>query len=186
MTLKTYISVLITVFFLACNTQVDEGKKILFNKHGISFTCPKDWKVTDEDYSEDGYYSLSIERRGFDESGIVNVVWFDYEIDLLESVETLKEGMTEETIYKYSDLEMEKMSKLSYNGQETLGFKYKASIIGVKHTGVIHTFNKDGKTVWLIVQEATEDSKKNKSGFKTIEDSFQVVDSSVSETETTP
>lgn len=145
-----------------------------FDKFGVSFTCPKGWSITEEeDFDGEGYY-LSIEKDGFTSSGIVTVTWVNGILDLSDWLDVFKEELKNNIVYKNSDLAFEAAVNNDYNSINSLASKFTATILGVKHQGIIHLFNYGDRTVAVLKQEALEDKAKNKLGFGIIEHSFKV------------
>jgi hypothetical protein len=148
--------------------------KSKFQKNGVSLTCPHGWKITDEENFDDEGYYLSIEKNGFNSSGLITISWY-YEILELENVMNVAlEELRNSFIHKNSNLKLGDLHENKYNCIDTAAVKFNMSIIGLKHQGTIHVFHKEGKTFCINKQEAIEDKEKNKEGFKIIEQSFVV------------
>ena len=171
---------LITIFAVllsACSTSPETP----FSQFGLSFTCPAGWRVSEtEDYGN-GWY-LSVEKSGFNSSGVLTVGKVDEEYEeLTEFLSVYKEGLEESPVF--SQLKFEKVTKVRYGNYQGIATCYTAKVLTIAHEGRIVAFSANGKTVCIIEQEATEDKNKNKAGFKTIEDSFSISEQSDSDEE---
>jgi len=75
--------ILIASIFLFI-TSCSESKPAKFERDGVLITSPTGWEITDQESIDDQGYYLSIEKDGFDSSGIVTMTWINGEIDLGE------------------------------------------------------------------------------------------------------
>ena len=64
--------------------------------------------------------------------------------------------------------------KNKFNNLNTTSLEFTASLLGLKHKGIIHFFYEKEKTFSLLMQEAIEDKAKNKTGFELIERSLKI------------
>jgi len=87
--------VLITVFFLSCNG-ITEPKKTSFDNNDISFTCLDGWSITEEDNLDGQGYCFSIEKSGFDSSGVMTLNYF------IEPFRVYSNSCRKERILEYS------------------------------------------------------------------------------------
>ena len=72
------------LLFLFITFSCKESIETKFEKDGVSLTCPQGWKITDqENFDDEGYY-LSIEKDGFDSSGLFSITWVNINLDLDE------------------------------------------------------------------------------------------------------
>ena len=155
-------------------TSCSESKPAKFERDGVSITSPTGWGITDEENIDDLGYYLSVEKDGFDSSGIITITWVNGEMDLNEWVYIYKEELENNIIYKNSNLNFKSVSEDSFNDINSTSLKFTASILGLDHEGNIHFFYKGDKTFAILIQQAIEDNTENKSGFDLIEKSFSV------------
>ena len=165
---------LAVLFIFAIFTSCQQSPETKFSKDGISMTCPAGWKITDEGPIEDQGYSISIEKDGLNSSGLLAVSWLNDSLDLNAYMEIYLEEMKGNAVYKTSNITFEPFSDSQYNKNNSLSVKYKLSLLSVAHTGVIHIFYGNNKTVAILRQEAVEDLGENKDGFELLERTFTV------------
>jgi len=145
-----------------------------FQKKGVSLTCPKGWKITDEENFDDEGYYLSIEKNGFNSSGLITITWYYEILELEEVMNVAIEELKKSFIHKNSNLKLGELHQNKYNFIDTAAVNFSMSTIGLKHRGEIHVFHKEGKIFCINKQEAIEDKGKNSEGYKIIENSFVV------------
>lgn len=161
---------IILVVLISCQ----ESPERKFEKDGITFVCPKGWKITEEQYIETGGYYLVVEKDGFNASGIVSISWINTEFDFNEWITIYKDELQDNIIYKNSDLTFGKTYPAEFNGVPATAIDFTANIVGLKHQGTILIFYESGKTFAVLKQQAVEDTINNEKGFETIENSFRV------------
>jgi hypothetical protein len=139
--------------------------------YGVSFICPVGWKVSD--VKDEGYsQTITVEKKGFNSSGILIITLFNEEYELNELLQNYKNGLKEQSVY--SNLKFQISTEGTYGQYKGLVCKYTASVLFLPHKGSIHVFNTKGKSVMILQQEATEDSETNKHGFKKMTESLTV------------
>ncbi|WP_405413280.1 hypothetical protein [Maribacter sp. Asnod1-A12] len=158
------------LFLFACS----ETQSSKFKDDGVSLTIPKGWQITDQENMNHQGYLLSIEKDGFDSSGLVTMTWINAEIDLNEWKTNYKEDFLNNIIYENSNLVFEDPTEDHYNNINCTSIKFNASLLGIEHDGVIYFFYEEYKTFAILVQQATEDAMVNKPGFDIIEKSFEI------------
>ncbi|GHT79051.1 hypothetical protein FACS189464_3490 [Bacteroidia bacterium] len=165
---RVSLVIIAAVLLSACATSPETA----FKQFGLSFTCPAGWTVGEtEDYGNGCY--LSVEKNGFNSSGLVTVTKVDEEYDeLTDFLSVYREGLEESPAF--SQLQFGKATTVRYGSYQGIAISYSAKALTVAHKGRIVAFSVNGKSVCIIEQGADEDKDKNKAGFKTIEDSFTV------------
>lgn len=149
---------------------------VKYNNEGISFVCPTGWKITDdESYYGLGHY-LAIEKDGWGSSGILTLTWLDGESDPESYLNDLKSDLKNNIIYRKSDMSFGEHYESKYNNLTSLAVDFTVTTLGIAHQGKIHTINIGGRSVTIIIQEATEDAAINKAGFEKLESSFKVLE----------
>jgi hypothetical protein len=151
-----------------------EAPETKFDRDGISLICPKGWKITEQENIEDQGFYLSMERDGFDASGLVSVSWVNNELALEDWLDIYREELANNLIYKNSNLTFSDPYEAEYNGLPSQAMTFTVSIVGLKHEGIVHAFYGADKTIAVLRQEAIEDRADNKEGFASIESSFTV------------
>ncbi|MDR0844319.1 MAG: nitroreductase family protein [Tannerella sp.] len=167
-----WIKFVVIIFSAVLLTTCSRPQETPFNQFGLSFTCPAGWKVSDtEDYGNGCY--LFVEKTGINTSGVLTVGMVEVEYDeLTEYLSVYRELLESQPMF--SQLKFEKVTEGSYGNYQGIVTRYTANVLTLAHEGRIAVFSANGKTICIIEQEATEDKNKNKTEFKTIEDSFSV------------
>ena len=167
---RSYALVFALLSILACSKPSPEVK---FEKLGVAFTCPEGWKVTDEeDIDGEGYY-LTIEKDGFDASGLLTVSWTNDSLDLEEILDIYQEELENNVIYQNTNLAFDQTNETTFSKIPAQSRKYQVSLLGVAHEGYLYAFYGKNRTFAIIKQEAIEDQAKNQKGFEIIEGSFK-------------
>lgn len=143
-----------------------------FDKSGVSFTVPDDWKITEEEDIEGKGYYLACEKTGANSSGLVTVTWVNDSMDLAAMAGSYGSELKKNFVLKKADPKLDPVSRTSFNGMEAMGMKYTLKLLGVAHRGHIYCFYGKGKTITVMVQEALEDVAANEPGIREITGSF--------------
>ena len=166
---KIIIIVFLIVVASSCGTQEPGGN---FLRNGVSFTYPSGWSITEqEDLDGEGYY-LSVEKAGFDASGLLTLTWINGVLDSREYLKMIQEEYENQKLL--NDFEFQSARDNSFNRIQSISCDFKFNTLGVRHSGVIYVFVRGENTYSIIKQEAIEDISKNKKGFDLIEDTFKV------------
>ena len=165
--------ILLLAFVLIINSSCQESKETSFDKYGVSFICPKGWRIVEEEPLEDDYgYYLAIEKEGFDSSGLVVVMWLEdiivHEEVIDMQIDELKAQMT------HKNLKPGYITSGDFNDFKSQVLEFSFSLLGIPHDGKIYCFQNDQRTYLIFMQEALEDNGVNKEGFEVIEKSFQI------------
>lgn len=160
----------LSFFLISCN---HTSPSYTYSNSGLSFTCPQGWMVSDEEEFEGGTYYLSVEKQGFDSSGILTITMLDNYIDLVELSTIMEDELKANIIYEYSNLSVGEPYWDYFAGNEAYTVPFTSNILGVKHTGYLFSFYSENKTYSIFRQEADEDSFKNAEGFMIMEDTFK-------------
>ena len=166
--LKSIVYVLIIIAF-GCGTATPGGS---FTRDGVSFSYPAGWSITEQEELEGGGYYLSVEKEGFNSSGLVTLTWFNEELNPQEYLGIIQEEYESQTVLK--NLEFQPARDNNINGIESISCDFKCSTLGVKHSGVIYVFVKGENTYAIIKLTAVEDISENKNGFDLFESTFAV------------
>ena len=165
---ESIISVFLIIAF-SCGTQKPGGS---FSRDGVSFTYASGWSITEqEDLDGAGYY-LSIEKSGFDASGLLTLTWINGILDLREYLEIIQEEYKNQKLL--TNLDFQAARDNDFNGIQSISCNFKLNTFGLDHTGVIYVFVVGENTFSIIKQEVIEDISKNKMGFDLIESTFKV------------
>ena len=171
---KLLFLILSCVVFFSCN----ESPETKFEKDGVSFICPQGWAIIDqEDFDGEGYY-ISIEKDGFNSSGLAMITWYDnfdsgnfnFEEDLRNWEESLKEQWI---LVDASNIIFGDYYNNMFNNLRSMSTNYTFSMLGVPHEGTVSVFHAGNKRISVVFQEVTEDKAKNKKEFEIIVNNFK-------------
>ena len=169
---KLVVTILFSVLVVCCKQSV--SPKFEFDKDGVSFSGPAGWKISDEENFDNMGYYLSIEKDGFDSSGLITITWVNDSLELQDYIKMYQDELRNNPIYTSSNLNFEPIILNKYNTIDSKSSSYTMSLLGVKHEGIIHSFYGKNKSIILLEQEAIEDRAENESGFDQIETSFSL------------
>jgi len=165
--LIVFLSVLIT-----CKKSTEKNTTTKIEKNGFSITCPADWEISDDEKFDEGGYYLSIEKNGFDSSGLFTLSVIEDSLDLDYSIQFNIEELQSNLVYRNSTFE--EITNNKFNSINTRSSSFKFGLVGIKHEGIIHAFYGKNKTYIVLKQEALEDKNDNLNGFNLIESSFLI------------
>lgn len=164
--------ILSSVIFFSCN----ESPETKFEKDGVSFICPQGWAITDqEDLDGDGYY-ISIEKDGFNSSGLAIISWFDNfdnNFSFEDHLRFWEEGLKEELTLDASNIIFGDYYDNTFNNSRSMSTNYTFNFLGIPHDGTINIIHSADKKISVVFQGAIEDKAKNKKGFEMIENNFK-------------
>lgn len=164
------IFTILTVFL--CSSQIYAQNQNL-SKEGVSLSWEADWELTEQDSLDGAGFYLALEKSGMDESGLVTITWFHSDVP----EETFLVILQDEFYKNYdenSDLVFSEIYDSKFAGINCKASDFEFSLFGLEHNGTIFSFRTQGKSFAILKQEATEDTAKNSSGFKSIESNFKV------------
>lgn len=157
---------------VSCN---NNSPAYTYENSGLSVICPEGWYISEEENFEGGVFYLSVEKDGFDSSGIVTITRFDDYLDLEELSNIMEDELRSNLVYKHSNLSFKAPYWGSFAGYDAYIVPFSASILSINHTGFIYSFYSDNKTYTVLKQEADEDSYENIVGFDLIENTFKSI-----------
>ena len=170
---KLLFLILTCVIFFSCN----ESPETKFEKDGVSFICPQGWAITDqEDFDGEGYY-ISIEKDGFNSSGLATITWYDNfdnsNFNFEENLRDWEESLKEQWILDASNIIFGDYYDNTFNNSRSMSTNYTMNLLGIPHEGTVYVFHAGNKRISVLLHEAIEDKAKNKKGFELIENSFK-------------
>ncbi len=164
-----YLFILLTCLYLtACKSETPPTE---FSRNGVSFTVPAGWSISEEEDYGTGYY-VSIEKEGFSESGIFMVTWIEGDMSAEEFLELNRESLLEQEVY--NNLSFSPIDITKFGNYDAKHLFFTTDVMKIEHRGDMYSFSRCGKTVYVLKQEALEDSKTNMKGFEEFEKSFRV------------
>ena len=166
---KSVVFVLLFAVVSSCGEQEPGGK---FRKEGVSFIYPSGWSITKQKEINGSGYLLSIQKAGFQASGLVTLTWVNKVIDERVYVGLLQKEYVNQKVLK--NIKFQPTRERSFNGIKSVSCGFNFNVLGVKHRGEIFVFVKGEKTYSIIKQEALKDISTNKEGFERIESTFKV------------
>ena len=121
----------ILLFCVSCTKTVSPPST--FSKHGVSFSVPAGWKVTDEESFGEGIYYLSVEKAGFDSSGLITILWIPGEMDLTEGIESHREELRSNPMLKLSPPKFGEIHSCDFQGNQAETSTYTMSLLSLIH-----------------------------------------------------
>ncbi|WP_353777688.1 hypothetical protein [Winogradskyella sp. 3972H.M.0a.05] len=153
------------------SSKVDAKTDNSVDRNSFAFSCPADWKVTDDEGSiADGYHYLAVEKKGFDSSGLVTISSFNDIVELDDIININIEELFSNSLF--DNFNANPITDSSFNTMTSRSSTFNFSALGVKHEGTIYAFSSEDKTYAIILQGAVEDKASNQEGFEKIENSF--------------
>jgi hypothetical protein len=162
---KTLLLVLVASFLVAA-----KGDST-FNGHGLSFLVPKGWKIKSvKDFGT--HHIIDVRKRGFSSSGLAVITVFHEEMDAEVVLYEMLSSFGEVALYK--NFTYTEAMVMPYGSHDAVAALFGMTVFTIPHTGILYAFQKNGKTLCIVQQEADEDHEKNAAGFKAIQENFAV------------
>jgi hypothetical protein len=165
-------SMLVLLLFVAVSCKESPQKQ--YAKDGVSFTCPKGWKIDKYRKMENGAHLLTIVKGGFSSSGLININWINSEVEPGAWLDAYQKELRKNVIYKNSNLKFGPKHSGQFSYFQTNAIDFEVKLLGIKYYGIIQEFVTKNKSFAILKQQALKDTAENRPGFKTIEASFAV------------
>ncbi len=166
----------ILIIIASCDRAADVSEPVSYDKAGINFLYPQNWKITDDGELDNIRYVL-LESPG-DAIFIAQVYLLEDAVSLKEyadwfSDEAIKETpIFERTTGNFIKIEAE------ISGENVAGLRQDFSInvfkLAVPHVAEYYRLEKDDKVAFLVSQAAKEDLKHEAEGFNLLLKSFKI------------
>ncbi|MEM5567125.1 hypothetical protein WNY78_18555 [Psychroserpens sp. AS72] len=174
------VSLLFSLITISCkknkNYKVDfnndEAPENRFESKIFSFNYSEEWNITDSEELEECIYYVSVEKNGFDSSGLMTIISFEELIDLDEYIMLNIEQLQDNPVINNLNYDTIKDSEFNSIKSRSSNFDFKT--MGIKHDGIIYAISNEKNSVVILRQEALEDRKENLEGFDTIKNSFVI------------
>ena len=163
------VFIALTILIVSCESKSTGGD---FTRDDVSFTYPEGWSITDSDSLDGAGFYLSLEKSGYDASGLLTITWINGMLDADDYLNIIKDEFKSQEVLDGLDFEM--AGEGAFNNKKSLSCEFNFETLGLKHRGIVHVFLEGNKTYSIIRQEALEDSVENKQGFDAIETSFKL------------
>ena len=168
---------LFLLILLATFSSCKVSPETKFKKDGVSFTCPKSWKITDKQNYYNYGYLVSLEKDGFSSSGLWSLVWFTEEDDdLIGNLTSYQEELKASFIYKKANIQFGDVYDDVFNKIKCKASNFTCKVLGIPHEGIIYVFNKGGMSFTILQQTSADDRTINYEGFNIIENSFKAME----------
>ncbi len=142
-----------------------------YDKNGISFSYPKEWSVTVDEFSGlQGY--LMLEKGGSSTKMIVGWLNSDVPIGADIMLENAVEGLAAENAL--ADLVLTEVVGATFGTYPARSLTYTATTDGVPQSGTAWVFKAEGAVVNVAFVQAASDSAANVDVFQKITDSFEL------------
>jgi len=166
----------IIIFIASCERMADTSNPIIYEKNGISFSHPRNWKVTeDEDLI---YFRYIIVESPGSALFIAQIYSQQDALSLNEYAEWFSDQAKDATpIAKRTE---GKFSKIGINVNDLLlkgireEFSIKILSLNVPHIADYYRLQKENKVAFLISQSSIEDINKVAVGFTLLIKSFKI------------
>ncbi|MCD8079260.1 MAG: hypothetical protein LUF04_02260 [Bacteroides sp.] len=163
---KPMFLLLFTVLMTACHTP-----DRTFSKYGISFTYPSGWQLRDNAESKTTS-RIQLTRTDSHDGGILIIRIFDEE-DMAETyIDSYTTGMQQEGILE--NMRIEERIPDSYGSYSGWSVSYTGTDRDKPYTGKIFILRTEGRSCWIITQEALADQQENRSSRELIEKTFRI------------
>jgi hypothetical protein len=175
--LKGSLIAVCVIALLGCERQANLKQRNTYEKDGLSFLMPANWRVTD-DQDDHGFRYLSVETPG-NAIIVMNVYPLDQSEPFKQYVETLIESSRKE-LMSLASIKKERLFEIETKLEDrTLaGFKseFVASLVGidVPHQMVFYSFRSDARIAYVSCQVAVEDLSKVEKGFELVLSTFRL------------
>lgn len=162
-------SFLILLLCFSCST----SPAIEFDRYGISFSTAPGWEISDEGEIDGFGYSLTCEKSGWNESGILTLAWTRDSLPLSVMMDSFRSNMESEQVNELGGIEFGTPVSGQYGLYEGQMQPFSTSFMGVPHEGKMYAFYGPGMTIFLLEQGASEDLPGNQVDFDVIRSSFR-------------
>ena len=157
----------------SCGSPQAEGPK-KYNQRGISFQYPGDWSADDAEKVGETAVSVTCQKDGFDDSGLMTIACFNDSLALEDVQQVYRNQLDSTSLYKLAGVKFSVNQAGHFGRHETLQSRFTMSMLGVPHTGSLDAFYYKNHTFMVLKQEADEDTAKNKVGFALITKTLNV------------
>lgn len=145
-----------------------------FNQQGIAFQYPGDWTADEAEKVGETATSVTCQKKGFDDSGLITIACFNDSLALDEVQQVYRNQLDSTSLYQLAGVKFAAARPGRFGPHETLQTRFTMSMIGVAHTGSLDAFHYRNHTFMVLKQEANEDTAKNKAGFALITKTLDV------------
>ena len=162
------------LFVVILHGACSPSQEYSFQCDGVQLTCPLGWAITDNEDNGVGGYYVSVEKDGWDSSGLMSISWINENVDLDSWFIACREDFVSEYQMLGSDFDrdMSRAHPVQFGRYSGLISEFTSSFFGVDHEGTLFCFQAGGKAFFILRQEALEDHYENTNGFRIIESSF--------------
>jgi len=152
---------------VSCDLEQSQKAEV-FNQQGITFQHLGNWSADDAEKIDSTAFSVTCQKTGLDESGLITIACFSDSLDL-DNVQSIYHNQLDSTsLYKMAGVKFSPVQQGHFGQHETRQSKFTMSMLGVPHTGWLDAFYYKNHTFMVLRQQADEDSAKNKNGFALI------------------
>lgn len=159
---------LFAFLLLACKSENKENV-LEYSADGVSIKYSSDWILESEDYEGEGHY-LSLEKKGFESSGLYQLYWLNDHNNIENLLEDQKRDLVD--IPTFSGIRFSDNFKTNYGKFEGIASNYKIPLLEIE--GTIISFSHDDKGFVVMKQQDYDTDHVNKKGFEIIENSLQI------------
>jgi hypothetical protein len=155
----------LAVTMLASCDSAQSQKTEVFNQAGITFQHPGNWSADDAERAGPNAVTVTCQKAGLNESGLITVSCFNDSLDLDEIQTIFHDQLDSTSLYKLAGVKFSPLGPGQFGPHKSLQGQFTMSMLGVPHTGWLDAFHHKNHTFMVLRQQANEDSAKNRSGF---------------------
>ncbi|MFD2720783.1 hypothetical protein ACFST9_18825 [Hymenobacter monticola] len=170
----TFSALLLGMAMLTSCDSTQSQKIEVFNQAGITFQHPGNWSADDADRAGPNAVTVTCQKSGLDESGLITVSCFNDSLDLDEVQNIFHNQLDSTSLYKLAGVKFSSAGPGRFGPHHTLQSQFSMSMLGVPHTGWLDAFHYKNHTFMVLRQQADEDSVKNRKGFALITQTLDV------------
>lgn len=154
----------------AANNTETNSQLPSYNKAGITFNHPADWKITESEQDELGVF-IACEKVGDNESGIVIMtILDDNNFDTKDMITGYLQDLTADSLFL--DFTATPIEPAKYNTIDAIAANYVVTDEGYLYNGRAYGFKMCGKAILLIEQSSADDAEESTIGFNAIRQSL--------------
>ena len=143
-----------------------------FENNFLKFSYPEDWIITDDEEMDEGIHYISIEKKGYNSSGIITITSYEGLISLDDLI-TINIEQLEQNL-GFANFKQNAIVESKFNTNQSRSSNFEFVTLGLSFEGTVYAFQGINNSYVLLKEGALEDVKKNSNGFKMIEESLEI------------
>ncbi|MCB9235911.1 MAG: hypothetical protein H6581_29960 [Bacteroidia bacterium] len=128
-------------------------------RNNFSFVCPNGWSITEDMALEDhAGYSVTIEKEGWGEDGIITINSFNDTLDIIRTLEAYRESMTSGMALEASEIHFTQIDARTFGELPGLGLTMTFAILGQPVSMEFFGVYCGGKTLIISLERSGSES----------------------------